>query len=112
MGYLRPLFGCGFGGADIHAAIDLHGIGVDYLAVQPAGQIQGQFALARGGRAADDEDPGFHVRLKIFSNSASVMTWETGRPWGQLAAKSVSSMLRSSSAIWRDSSGWTPRTTE
>jgi hypothetical protein len=51
--------GCGFGGTDIHAAIDLHGIGTDDFTVKPAGQANGEAGLARPGRTADNNQFGF-----------------------------------------------------
>ena len=43
------------GRADIHAAVELHGVAGNDLAVQPFGQLDGQPRLA-GGRRADDTD--------------------------------------------------------
>ena len=44
-------------GADVHAAVQLHGVGVDHLAVERAGQPQRQFGLT-GRRRPDDRDTG------------------------------------------------------
>jgi hypothetical protein len=41
--------------ADVHALVELHGIGVDHLAVQTERQLDGQVGLARRGRAHDGD---------------------------------------------------------
>ena len=56
---LRP---GGLGGADVHAAVDLHGVGGHHLPAEAEGQLRGQGGLARGGGAADHQDVGFHGR--------------------------------------------------
>ncbi len=50
------LRGAGFGGADIHAAIDLARIGRDGLAAQGLPQGHGQGGLAHGGGTHDHQD--------------------------------------------------------
>ena len=50
------------GGADVHARIQLHGVGVDDLAVEFQRQVHGQVRLARGGRAYDGDQ---HVRTLV-----------------------------------------------
>ena len=43
------------GGADVHAAVDLHRVGVDDLAAEALGEVEGEVGLAgRGG--PDDRD--------------------------------------------------------
>lgn len=44
--------------ADIHTAIDLHGIGPDNLAVELTGQVDGQAGLAGAGGTDNKNDPG------------------------------------------------------
>jgi hypothetical protein len=45
----------GLGGADVHAPVELHRVGVDDLAAERAGQVHGQRGLA-GGRRPDHRD--------------------------------------------------------
>ena len=45
----------GLGGADIHAAVEEARIARDNLAVQPFGELDGNFGLADRGRADDDD---------------------------------------------------------
>jgi len=47
--------GGGFGGADVHAAVDLHGVDGEDVGVEGLGEVEGGRALADGG-GADDED--------------------------------------------------------
>ena len=56
MAYARPVGRGGLGGADVHPAIELEGVGVDDLGPEPLGQLEGDLALARGGRAHDGDD--------------------------------------------------------
>ena len=44
----------GFGGADVHAAVYLHGIGGHHLAVMALGQLRRQPGFSRGRGAGDD----------------------------------------------------------
>ncbi len=46
------------GGADVHAPVELHGVGVDHFAVEGTGQGHGQVGLAGGGGADDRDDTG------------------------------------------------------
>ena len=46
------------GGADVHAFVKLHGIGVDDLAAEFQCQVNRQVGLARGGRANDGDQHG------------------------------------------------------
>jgi hypothetical protein len=49
--------GLGFlGGADVHALVELHRVGVHDLAVEGAGQFDGEAGLAGGGRADHRDD--------------------------------------------------------
>ena len=54
------LLGRGLGGADVHAAVDLHGVGRDDLAVVFLGEGDAEAGLARGRRAADNDDLWLH----------------------------------------------------
>jgi hypothetical protein len=49
------------GGADVHALVELHRIGVHDLAVQGAGQRDAQAGLAGGGRPHDGDDVRAHA---------------------------------------------------
>ena len=49
-----------FGGADVHAAVELHGVGVDDLAAEPLGDVECQRALAGAGRPDDGDRPHRH----------------------------------------------------
>ena len=53
-----------FCGPDIQAAVDLHGVGADDLAVIFFGDIFGQGAFARGGGAGYDQD--WHLETRVF----------------------------------------------
>ena len=44
------------GGADVHAAVELHRVGVDHLAAEPLGERDAEVGLADGGRADDGDD--------------------------------------------------------
>ena len=44
------------GGADVHAAVDLHRVGVDDLAVEPLGEVEREAGLARRGGPDDGHD--------------------------------------------------------
>jgi hypothetical protein len=46
-----PLAGVGLGGADVHAAVQLHRVGVDHLAAEPVRQGDSEGGLAGGGGA-------------------------------------------------------------
>jgi len=64
-----PLGNRQFRGADVHPAVELHGVGVDDLTAEPFGQVQRQGTLARPGRPDDGDgasrhcsaDPGRHA---------------------------------------------------
>ncbi len=58
----RPLCRCGLGRADVHATVELEGVSVDHLAVEPLRQDQGQIALAGSSRTHD----GDHGRIGRF----------------------------------------------
>jgi hypothetical protein len=49
------------GGADVHALVELHGVGVHHLAVQGAGQGDGEPGLAGGGRPDHGDDMRAHT---------------------------------------------------
>ena len=54
MGNALHLFLGGLGGADVHAAVNLHGVGGHHLSPEAPGQSHGQGGFARGGGAADN----------------------------------------------------------
>ena len=54
VGHTLHLLMGGLGGADVHAAVDLHGVGGHHLAAPGLGQRHRQLCLAGGGGAADD----------------------------------------------------------
>ena len=85
MRYGRLLFSGGFGGADIHAAVDLHRVGRDDLAAQRFGKNDAQVRFSAGRWACHHQHffTAHTMRLKSLSRSFRVMTEETGRPWGQ-----------------------------
>ena len=83
------------GGADCHAAVDLHGVAGQHLAVICFCQLDREPCLAGRGRTRDADDF-FHgpaaslksrnrnqVRLNCFSSSFRVSSMHTGRPCGQ-----------------------------
>src|SRR3954471_19460977 len=41
---------------DVHAPVELHGVGVDDLSSEPPGELDGEGGLARSGRADDGDD--------------------------------------------------------
>jgi hypothetical protein len=51
-----PLGDGELGGADVHAAVDLHRVGVDHLAAQALGEVEGEPGLAGRGRPDDGDD--------------------------------------------------------
>ena len=51
-----PLVGRELGGADVHAAVDLHRVGVDDLAAEALREVEREPRLAGGGRADDGDD--------------------------------------------------------
>src|SRR6478736_6412416 len=55
VGDAAPLVGGQLGRADVHAAVELHGVGVDDLTTEPRGEVEGQVGLARR-RRPDDGD--------------------------------------------------------
>ena len=44
------------GGADVHAAVELHGVGVDDLAAEFQGELDGEVGLSGAGRPDDGDD--------------------------------------------------------
>ena len=59
------LLGRRLGGADVHAAIDLHGIHADDFAVELRRQAAGEGPLAGRGAAQNRDDAAFHTRFRI-----------------------------------------------
>ena len=55
VGHPAPLLRGRLGGADVHPAVELHGVGVDDLPAQPQGELDAQGGLA-GARGPDDGD--------------------------------------------------------
>jgi len=56
VGNQRPFFRGGFGGADLHIAIDLHGIAIDDLGTKAVGNFEGQLGLShRSGPGQQDD---------------------------------------------------------
>ena len=53
---LGLLFGGGLSGTDVHVAVDLAAVGIDYLATKSPGQAHGQAGLAHGCGANYEED--------------------------------------------------------
>jgi hypothetical protein len=47
-------------GANVHAPIQLHRVGVDHLATQTAGQLDREVGLTSGARANHRDRPGTH----------------------------------------------------
>jgi hypothetical protein len=52
-----PLGRGGLRGADVHAAVELHRVGVDHLGADPLGQLDRQRGLAGRGRPDEREQP-------------------------------------------------------
>ena len=57
MRHAAALGGVGLRRPDVHAAVELHRVGVDHLAAEAPGELDRQRGLA-GGRRADDGDDG------------------------------------------------------
>jgi hypothetical protein len=58
-------------GADVHAPVDRHRVGVDDLAAEPLGEVEGERGLAGGGRADHGHD-------RDTAHGVSVATPRTG----------------------------------
>src|SRR5262249_49486251 len=71
MANASALFPGGLGGADVHAAIERHGVHADDLGVESGSQLQGQAALARAGRAGQNQNVVEHVGAHAGDYSAS-----------------------------------------
>ena len=54
-GTARPRFVVGLCGKDLHAAIDLVGVGTENFAVEPVCQLDGESGFADPGWAGDDD---------------------------------------------------------
>jgi len=59
------------GGADVHALVELHGVGVHHLAAEGAGQAGAEPGLAGGGRADHGDDVRAHAHQCAVSGGAS-----------------------------------------
>ena len=73
-----PLLGRHLGGADVHPAVELRGVGADDLAAQPLRERDGEVGLAGGGRADDSDDETLHVS-RCARPRASRRRGRTGR---------------------------------
>jgi hypothetical protein len=51
-----PLLGGQLGGADVHASVELHRVGVDHLAAERLGESEGEIGLADGGGTDERDD--------------------------------------------------------
>ena len=49
--------GVELGGADVHATVEGHGVGVDHLAAELLGKPDAEVGLAGGGGTDDGDDP-------------------------------------------------------
>ena len=89
VGQRRALARAGLAGADVHAAIDLAGVGVHHLQAQAGGQAHRHVGLAHRGGADRDEEwrmiAGLHhqVRRSSLRISRRDRRETMGRPWGQ-----------------------------
>lgn len=72
--YALLLLGREFGGADVHAAVELHGIGVDDLAAHVLRERDAQIGLSGRGGTDDGDDP--RSGTAVFTPSVS----QTSRP--------------------------------
>ena len=63
---LLAAVGRGLGRADVHAAVDLHGVDADDLAFEAPGQLKRQCALARGRDTQDQNLAGLHTRTSAI----------------------------------------------
>ena len=55
MQFAAPLLPGQLGRADVHALVELHGVGVDHLSAQAERELDGEIGLARRGRAHDGD---------------------------------------------------------
>ncbi len=60
VGHPGALFGRGLGGADVHAPVDLHGVGRDDLAAESLRELDAEAGFACGRRAADNDNFRLH----------------------------------------------------
>ena len=51
------------GGADVHAAVDLHRVGVDHLSPEPLGEVEAEARLARRGGSDEGDRLAASLRL-------------------------------------------------
>ena len=61
---------------DVHAAVDLHGVGVDDLAVEALGQVEREVCLARRGGADHGHDRALGARFRL---SGTWLVWQGDR---------------------------------
>ena len=65
-----PLSDSGLGGANVHIAVDLHGINTDNLAIELIGQPKGKLGLADGRGADQDQDRFVYGQNREISQNA------------------------------------------
>jgi hypothetical protein len=56
VGHAAPLGHIGLGDADVEAPVEIAGIGVDHLPVEPGRQLDAEAGLAGGGRPGDHHE--------------------------------------------------------
>ena len=99
------------GGADVHAAVDLHRVGVDDLAAEPLGEVEGQPGLARRGGADDGDDRGPWSRGAGHVASVATRRGHSGsarpqeRTWASSTTPRTSSATRSTATATRSATG-------
>ena len=71
-----PLLRGDLGGADVHPAVELGGVGAHDLAPQPPGERDGEVGLAGGGRADHPDDDAVHQSESSSSGVSS--SWPNG----------------------------------
>src|SRR2546423_3282475 len=83
--HAAPPRGRNFRGGDFYLPVDLHGVAVDDLAVEPQGERDSELALARSRRADDGDDRPRCLRLGAHAE-------------GKTRRKSINSQMTASSA--------------
>src|SRR5690606_7036260 len=111
-----PLLRARLAAADVEAAVHLHAVGADDLAVRGLRHLHRQLRLARGGGAHDHEErraASAHRQRRptLRSSSDQLKNVTTGRPCGQCPAKSAPSSARSN-AVAASADNTSPDRTE
>ncbi len=94
-----------FGGAQVQAAIDLHGIDGDDFATEPLGQAEGDFRFANGGRAGQQQglaggsatrvfDPARHGHVAAGAGTGRGNFQYKSRPAAKVAALTICAGVR------------------